>query len=598
MLRLVAYRHDGVHRYPVPGSESVIGSQPDCEVFLPYTGVAQRHARLLWDGDELRIEDLGSRRGLVVNGQRVHEASLQALDEIRLGTVTLLVEEAGLPAAPPTAEPVPVPAGPRITPELMAAHVAALSDWVLGDTESRATAESILSEMLADFGGGVLFLLQLDGDSQGIKLVVASEPQWLASGETLLEQARTIRQRPSARQEVGSFEGRLVDDAAWIFFRFFSGLERSHLLLVAFPRFRPADFTPIAALRAVADLLVLGLVHHVGRYEPLLPGREARPDLHLAPGMIAGESPAMKRVLEQLRGAIAPAVPVLLRGESGTGKELLARSLHLSRPLAEGPFVAVSCAGAPSAVLEADLFGAEVKGKGDVLKREGKLQKAHGGTLYLSSVEALPLELQGRLLRFLRTGEVTPGSGSAAVRVDVQLIASSGGPLEPLAARDQFRIDLLHRLSRCIVEVPPLRDRREDLPLLIQSFVNRFCHEAGKRVQGISVKAMAALSAYDYPGNVAELENLIRQLVYVCPPGQPIRHNLLPERLRNVVPQVPTRVDATTDLQLHRLVAACEAAAIREALRRSDGNKALAAKLLGVSRNGLAMKMGRHGITG
>ncbi|MGE5234306.1 MAG: sigma 54-interacting transcriptional regulator [Acidobacteriota bacterium] len=597
MLRLVAYRHDGVHRYPVPLSEAVLGSQPDCDVWLPYTGVAKRHARLAWDGEELRIHDLGSRRGLLVNGERVHDASLRVLDEIRLGSVTLLVEEAGLPAVASVVEPAAPPSEPRITPELMTAHVAALSDWVLGDTESRATAESILTLMLADFGGGVLFLLQLEGENQGIKLVVASDPAWLACGEPLLDQARQNRQRPTARQEVGYFTGYLLEEEAWVFFRFFSGLERAHLLLAAFPRFRPKAWVPIAALRAVADLLVLGLVHHVGRYEPILPGREAQPDLRLAPGLVTGESPAMKRMLDQLRGAIDPAVQVLLRGETGTGKELLARSLHLSGRRAGGPFVVASCAGASESALAADLFGSPAHGK-DEHRRPGKFEQAVGGTLLLTGVESLPLAIQARLVRFLRSGEIEPAGTSGPLAVDVRLIAAASGPLEPLVARDLFRVDLLHRLSRCVVDVPPLRERREDLPLLIQGFVNRFCHEAGKRVQGISVKAMAALSSYGYPGNVAELENLIRQLVYVCPPGQPIRHNLLPERMRDPTLQVPTRVDATADLDLERLVAACEAAAIREALRRADGNKALAAKLLGISRNGLAMKMVRRSIPG
>jgi DNA-binding NtrC family response regulator len=280
------------------------------------------------------------------------------------------------------------------------------------------------------------------------------------------------------------------------------------------------------------------------------------------------------------------------------GKELVARSLHLSSPRRQGPFVVATCLGATPAMLEADLFGAEVPGKESIVRREGKLLLADGGTLFLHHVELLPLELQARLVRFLRSGEVEPAGSRTATRVDVRLLASASGPLDPHVARDAFRVDLAYRLSQLALDVPALRARREDLPLLIQSTINRCCHETGKRMQGITVKAMSALLAYDYPGNLTELEAIARQLVYLCPAGQPIDVNLLPEKVRLSPVQAAARVDAGSDLDLDRLVAATERSAIREALRRAHGNKSHAARLLGLSRNGLAMKIERHGLKG
>ncbi|MEO8503683.1 MAG: sigma 54-interacting transcriptional regulator [Acidobacteriota bacterium] len=598
MLRFVAYGHHGVQRFPVPRSPAVIGSEPECEICLPYAGVAQRHALLTWDSGELRIADLSSRKGMMVNGKRVQDASLQVLDEVKLGSATLLLEDSEATADPLPIAPPRIPEAPTVTPESLSLHVAALSDWVLGDTESRATAESLLGAMLADFGGGALFLLQFEGDNHGIRLVAASDPAWLASGGELMNQAHAHRHRPKARHEAGAFEGMLSEGRAWVFFRYFTGLERSHLLLAAFPRFEPGAWSPLPFLRAVADMLVLGLVHHVGRYEPLLPGHGRQRDLRTAPGLTVGESLAMKRLMEQLKGAIEPEVTVLLRGEAGTGRENLARTLHLSGPRSKGPFVVASCLGVAGGLLEAELFGVSVESPGRAVRRKpGKLAEADGGTLLLADVEHLPMDLQARMVRFLRSGEVEPVGGTEAQRVDVRLIASSGSALEPRAARDAFRVDLAHRLSRMAIDVPPLRDRREDLPLLIQAFVNRFCHEAGKRVHGISVKAMAALTGYHYPGNLPELENLIRQLVYICPAGQPIRHSMLPERVRTAAIEAAGRAsDGSADIQLERLVSSCEEAAIREALRRTDGNKLHAARLLGISRNGLAMKMQRYRI--
>jgi DNA-binding NtrC family response regulator len=171
-------------------------------------------------------------------------------------------------------------------------------------------------------------------------------------------------------------------------------------------------------------------------------------------------------------------------------------------------------------------------------------------------------------------------------------------PLEKSVAEDKFRVDLAYLLSQFVIDVPPLRERREDLPLLIQGYINRFCHETGKRVAGITVKAMSALAAYDFPGNLRELENLTRQMVYLCPSGQPVDVDLLPTEVRLSSLGAMPRIDERSDLQLERLVATCEKVAIREALRRTQNNKSEASRLLGLSRNGLAMKMRRYAIRG
>lgn len=310
--------------------------------------------------------------------------------------------------------------------------------------------------------------------------------------------------------------------------------------------------------------------------------------------MIVGESPAMKTLLEALRSAISTSVPVLLRGEPGAGQEQLARTLHLSGPRRHGPFVVASASGTSASQIEADLFGAEVPGRDGPIRRQGKLSLAAGGTLLLENVEELSPAVQARLQRFLDSGEVEPAGSLAVEGVDVRLITTSQAPLEPLVQRELFRSDLAYRLGASAFEVPPLRDRREDLPLLLQAYVNRFCHEAGKRVQGVTVAALAALSAHDYPGNLPELESIVRQVVYLCPPGQPIRHELLPERLRVSRVDPAARINSSAELLLESLVATTEQAAIREALRRTQGNKLRAAQLLGISRNGLAMKMERY----
>lgn len=599
MLRLVAYANNGVRRFPVDRNVMLIGSGESCDVHLPFAGVGKEHARLEARGDAVRIEDLGSRKGLIVNGKRVKRADLEVLDEVRLGSIALLLEDVQPAADEERADPEPAPES-TITPSGMLEHLARISRWVLADASSSVPLESLVVALLKEFGGGVLFLFQGERKKRGIKFVVASEARWLGQGEELLEQVYTHLGDPEVpTAKAAAFDGRLLGGEAWIAWRLVRALERGYLLLLALPRFRPGPDAAAAALAAtatLADQLILGLVHHVGQYEPILFGRHQAADLVLAPGLTVGESEAMKGVLAQLRAAIEPPVDVLLRGEPGVSKELLARSLHLSGARRDAPFVVASCRGARPNQIEADLFGAEIPGRSGPVVREGKLLSADKGTLYLADVEELPLDLQDRLVRVLRSGELEPMESLSSKRVDVRLITSSRGPLEPFVARDQFRVDLAHRLSEFAIDVPPLRERREDLPLLIQAAVNRCCHQAGKRVQGITVKALEALAIYDYPGNLPELENIVRRLVHLCPPGRPIQSSMLPEEVR--LAKIPNlRPEPDSELNLERLVADCERAAIREALRRSGGNKSAAARELQLSRNGLAMKMSRLGLS-
>jgi transcriptional regulator with AAA-type ATPase domain len=560
---------------------------------LPFPGIAEHHARLERDADAVLIENLCADGSILVNGESTDAARLQVLDEIRLGRITLLLEDRRPePDLQGSGDPAPpaLDVRPRPSRQLLLERLSMLSDWVLNDAQSSDSLESPLRTLLEDFGGGACFLFHGEGRPLAVRLAVVTDPRWLAAGEKLFEAASRQAQ---PNRSMGHVECTVDGVPRWVCYRASSALDRRYLALFAFDHFQPQDWTPEIGLGVIADLIVLGLVHHVGRYEPILPGRAGQRGMTLAPGFIVGPAAATELLLSRLRSAVDAACHVLVQGEEGSGRELVARTLHLSGSRRDGPFVVASCDGADLKTVEADLFGAEVAGRKEPLRRDGKLLLASQGTLYLDSVDALPLELQARLVRVLRSGELEGPSDGELHRVDLRIVASSRVSLPSLVTHGHCRADLAHRLGQLTIDVPPLRERMEDLPILVQTYVNRFSHETGKRVRGITMQALAALARYPFPGNLRELENAVRQMVYLSIDQVPMDVDLMPAEIRDAGLAEP-RAEASSELELSSLVASVERAAIKEALRRTSGNKAHAARLLGLSRNGLAQKMSRY----
>jgi two-component system, NtrC family, response regulator HydG len=286
---------------------------------------------------------------------------------------------------------------------------------------------------------------------------------------------------------------------------------------------------------------------------------------------------------------------VLLLGETGVGKEFLARILHDSSPRRRGPFVAINCAAIPADLLEAEMFGI---GKGvatGVVERTGKFQMAGGGTLFLDEIGDMPLELQAKLLRALQEKEVQP-VGGAPVPVDIRVLAATNTDLQRRMEEGRFRRDVYFRVAGFTLRVPPLRERREDIPALVESFMRAFAPGAVKAPRGITVKALRALIEYSWPGNVRELEHEVRRLVYLCPPGEAIDSTMISPHVVGTGPDGGTGPAALATLDLAQNVHALERRLIAEALAKAGGNRTQAAKLLGVSRNGLNIKIERLGL--
>ena len=314
---------------------------------------------------------------------------------------------------------------------------------------------------------------------------------------------------------------------------------------------------------------------------------------------LLGKSAAMERLFDMIR-KIAPArTSVLLVGESGTGKELAARALHELSARSDRPFIAVNCGAIPEALLESELFG-HVKGAftGATADKQGLFEAAHGGTLFLDEVGELPQPMQVKLLRALQERRVKPVGGVAEREVDVRVVAATNRDLEAEVDRGTFRQDLFYRLNVIQIRMPPLRDRREDIPLLVEHFLRKFSAEHARPITEIEPAAMSALTGYNFPGNVRELENLIERAVTLSSDGT-VTVDTLPElkrssraRVERMTPDLPAE-----GLDLEREVETFERGLILAALERTNGNRTEAARMLGISFRSMRYRLSKLGIS-
>jgi DNA-binding NtrC family response regulator len=318
---------------------------------------------------------------------------------------------------------------------------------------------------------------------------------------------------------------------------------------------------------------------------------------HLKVPKIIGKSPAMAKSLESLQKVAASNTTVLLMGESGTGKELFARAIHYISPRKDGPFVAINCAAIPHDLLESELFGHE-KGAftGAVGRRIGKFELADRGTLFLDEIGEMDLGLQSKLLRVLEDDEITRVGGTVKVKVDVRLVAASNRNLQAAIGQKTFREDLFYRLSVFPITIPPLRERKEDIPVLAEHFLDVYSHELKKPIRLLTPEAEAALMNHTWSGNVRELQNCIERAVILAE-GETIGPELLNLKSREPMTEA---APLPTDASLHEVGAAASRAAetrmIQKVLKETNGNKSRAAEILQVSYKTLLTKIKDFGI--
>lgn len=564
----------------VPGLHRV-GSATDCDLRLADPTISRHHAEIrVAPGERLEVEivDLSSRNGTFVAGRRISTERVTPPAEISFGRLTLLLEavsaedcETGVEIAPSAAPPPPSP--PAGTAAATTLGTRALDVFACEELPRllRTLLDGADAGTLAQAAGGALLrslpLLALDVLAPG-----DGEPGVLYA---------------AGREEPSPAEGRpLPPGAAEIFCR-----GGGFAVRAVFPSAAAGQL-----YRPLVDAAALLVEIAAARQElSPSPGRSARRAKEVArpecPPLPEPASlhPEMRRIYAEAVDVAAGDVGVLIRGESGTGKEILARYVHAASPRAGSAFVALNCAALPRDLLEAELFGIERGVATGVEPRPGKFELADGGTLFLDEIGDMALETQARILRALQAREVHRLGGATPRPARVRVVAATHRDLSALRAEGAFRDDLFYRIATWEVELPPLRRRRADVPNLAAHFLARAAARRNLALRGISRGALDRLVAYDWPGNIRQLENEMERAALFLTDGELLGSTRLsPEVLAG--PKLPAG-----ETLAERLLYV-ERAEIGKALAASDGEVAQAAELLGVGRSTLYRRMRELGL--
>ena len=616
-------------------AEGVLGRDASAFVVLAGAGVSRRHAELRSTDGRVWVRDLDSLNGTLVNGVPVGERELRAGDRLQVGdSVFLFLAGEESSGTEGTSFAVPIAASTvRLTlaeslylhPERLVSEAPASASRRAGEhlrlllglgaaldeeSDRAALAERALARLVAPLGfaAGALFA----GDDPA-DLALLSRYGEGTRGQTRSAAADDGKGTEDDTEESSLTPSRELVEAAWNEGAAVAAESPPAVCLPLAVRGRTlgilwlagggarVDRELLEVLAAAARLLAAALRDR-GTIDELLADRRERLAESARHGLI-GESTAMRRVLERVERLAPSDATVLLAGESGTGKELVARALHAGSARASGPFVAVNCAALSETLLESELFGHE-KGAftGAIAQKKGRVELAHRGTLFLDEIGELALPLQAKLLRVLQEREVERVGGTRPIRVDVRVVAASHRDLAAAVAAGTFRQDLYYRLNVVTVRLPPLRERREDVPLLARWFLADVAAACKRPVGAISPAARRLLVAHSWPGNVRELRNAIEHAV-VLGNGDTVLPEDLPESVREAAAPAGgdgagrgAEEDAEREGSFHAELRARKKELIARALAANEGNVTAAAKELGLHPNYLHRLMTSLGL--
>ncbi len=582
-----------------------IGRHPSNRLQIRDSPVSRQQCEIRRKDGRFLLEDLDSRHGTFVNGVQVHKRLLEDGDYLRVGESLLRFLSVRDQPSAATQEPTPSPPsrdwlaaestvrmtvipGPKFSSEkLLAAlgsgaeagrRLQALMDLSTGIQRVRgriAVAGRVVDWVLGALPGSGAALFSTDPWDGELKALVdrrgeeGNSPGSAAARRVLEGGEAAIFREPMEGAEGGFLAAPLISGG------------RPNGVLYVESRVSPCPFDASHLRLAAAAAGIAAVALDNARWLETLETENHRlRSAELDHDMI-GESPALEKML-QFIGRVAPTdSTVLLRGESGTGKELVAMAMHRNSRRAAGPFVALNCATLTESLLESELFGHE-RGAftGAISRKAGKFELADGGTIFLDELGDLPVGLQAKLLRVLESRQFERVGGNRPIRVDVRLVAATHQNLEAAIRDGKFRQDLYFRLNVISLVLPPLRQRREDIPLLARHFTDHFSRKVGRRVHGLAPKALEALLTYDWPGNVRELANAVERAV-VLGESERLEAEDLPETV--LESSSPLGPDTPSSPGFHQAVADAKRRLILEAAAVADGNLTRAAEDLGLN---------------
>ncbi|MBV9084686.1 MAG: sigma 54-interacting transcriptional regulator [Acidobacteriaceae bacterium] len=562
-------------RYPLVKRELVIGRAPNSNVVLTEPEVGWRHCQVRLQGDRYTVCDLRTSLGTYVNGMRSAERWLEDRDQIGIGkTVLMFRSGASEVHTAPSHEPV------ETKPVLLAACSLVFL--------FRALAASIGTTQTHTLRNQILRLVSdLVPSEEGLLLLGSDVPEMLA---------RLAGSVASAPHDFESFLRRVCDEGAisepsgrLLGVPLYLGGALGGALML---RVREAETEKLPAhletLTAVASLASVGFEanHEV---ETLKAEKQLLQEQIGSNSGIVGNSPVIRRLLELVERVAPRNTTVLITGESGTGKELIARAIHDKSPRRDRPFIAVNCAALSETLFESELFGHE-KGAftGAIALKRGRFELAQGGTIFLDEVGELASTLQAKILRVLQQREFERVGGTQVHVLDIRIIAATNRDLSEDVHDGKFREDLYHRLNVVTLHSPPLRDRREDIPLLARYFLERSAQRCARHVQGISPEAEELLTHYSWPGNVRELENAMERAVVLG-----VSDWVLPEDLPEPLLESAPDADGTS---YHSSLRQTKREKILDAYAQGKGDYKQAAAILGLHPNYLLRLVRNLGI--
>jgi len=645
MAKFVISHGGSVIREIELGERTLIGRSREADVQLAGSAVSRRHAVVLRKGDEYILEDLGSENGTFVDGEQVERIKLTKGMKVQIADYILEFDTAPLTPRETVSEPSTIWGADDSTAPLdIVASVSA--DRVPIEEDIKRLARPEQAELLrkrleviyrvSRASGSMLDVDELLDEilSSLAEVLPQAERGFIALREPTGEFkiARMISPRPAGDSEPAygglsdtiahhvteKREAVLCKDARTDFSTATSVQAMNIGSLMCVPLAVPNRVLGIMQWDArgrkgcfsLEDLnLVTGVASIVSvaiekarLYSELKQSHERlqAENVQLRRGMgewvsfasIIGKSQALKRAISLAKRVAGADSTVLITGESGTGKELLARAIHSASKRCRGPFVAMNCAALPETLLESELFGIEKGVATGVAARAGKIEQAAGGTLFLDEVGDMTLQTQAKMLRILEKSQYQRVGGRKWLTLDARIIAATNKDLRREMEQGNFREDLFYRLNVVEIHLPPLRERKEDIPLLAEHFLRFFANEQKKQVRGISPEAMQMLIDHPFPGNVRELRNAIERGVVLVSPDGVIEPDLLPPEITGM----GGATAKTTVSRLEQATAKIEKEMIQRALEQAGGNRTKAAKILGISREGLRLKMKRYGI--